>query len=316
MRSFYLFIFLLPLTLFSAELKLDKLGKTHWDNGATTVTNESRLDIFQRYLENLEGGVYIGVGSIQNFTLACWAHADEIYMIDFTSIVVKNNLAHIAFLQAAKSRIDYISFWHKNYQGGLSVLKKKYRRGRKRIQVIRAFKKSRYHFRRHFVQLKKAEKKYNYQTYLSSDSIFACAKSLAKNNKIHSLPGNLLSKGTYATIGPYLKNQGKQVSVLYLSNAEEYKGFWPFSKQYQKNIHSLPAKKNAKLLRTFSLRAKWFLWAPGSKLMTPIGFHYIIGDLTHFQRWMSKPQMNLRIYMQKAGITYKNRGYTYMVKPQ
>ena len=124
MRLFYLFILLLPLTLFSAELKLDKLGKTHWDNGTTTVTNESRLDIFQRYLENLEGGVYIGVGSIQNFTLACWAHADEIYMIDFTSIVVKNNLAHIAFLQAAKSRVDYVSFWHKNYQGGLSVLKK------------------------------------------------------------------------------------------------------------------------------------------------------------------------------------------------
>ena len=91
----------------------ENLKPTRWDQGSTTTTNEDRLDLYIPHIQNM-GGAYVGVGSIQNFTLAAWAKVEYLILMDFTRIVPAANKVHIAFLNAAKTPDEFKALWSKN----------------------------------------------------------------------------------------------------------------------------------------------------------------------------------------------------------
>lgn len=287
--------------VFQQNLAQEEIFPTRWDSGDTTITNEARLDLYYPFIKNL-GGVYIGVGSIQNFTLAAWAKAQSIYLLDFTKIVVLANKIHITFLKEAKSKEEYLSLFQKqNFSQGESILKKEFSE-KEFGELQKAYHITSAYFRQYLSQMPKIQKTSAYPVYFSEDSDFFYLQNLAKKGEIFSLAGNLNGEITLKSIAQDIKQKKMQVGILYLSNAEEY--FPKYQENFRQNILVLPVDEKSLLLRTLAIEKKNYPWAEGSDILTDRGFHYNLMSLKLFQAFLQKNSENysLRDLMQKAQI--------------
>ncbi|MCX7679799.1 MAG: hypothetical protein N2316_11370, partial [Spirochaetes bacterium] len=52
---------------------------TKWEIGNTIISNEDRLELYKKHIEDIGGG-YIGVGGTQNFLLASWANSEWVWL--------------------------------------------------------------------------------------------------------------------------------------------------------------------------------------------------------------------------------------------
>ena len=65
------------------------------------ISNEQRLDLFHDPIKDL-GGVYVGVGSDQNYLHAGWAKTEVLVLMDFDQKIVDlHGVYRVAFLHAS-----------------------------------------------------------------------------------------------------------------------------------------------------------------------------------------------------------------------
>ncbi len=293
----------------------EKLKPTRWDQGSTTITNESRLDLFRPYLANkLKGGVYVGIGSTQNFTLAAWARSDYIYLVDFTRIVVLSNRVHMLFIEKSPTREKYLELWQKkNLKDALFLLKQHYKKDYKTYRW--AFLTSRKFFARHYPRMLRMSKKYKYPIYYSDDAIYDYTRRLVLKKRVLALRGDLRGTTTLKSIAATVKKMNSFISVLYLSNAEDYRILFSYPAGFKRNMMALPAETNSMVLRTSSVYRRKRNWAPGSHYLTPRGFHYLVQPLHQFQKWLALPRLTSGRMFDLAGRAQQKRGFTDLNRP-
>lgn len=268
----------------------EDLKSTVWDTGYTTITNESRLELLKPHLPTNTGGVYIGVGSVQNFTLAGWMRPDLIYMMDFTLIVSRANRIHIAFFRASPTAQDYLNLWKKeNEEKAIAILKKDQGHTADYDEVVKTLKTARYYFNQYVEKMNKFVKEYPYKLYYHDAAAYAWLRDMALKNRIRAVKGNLAGDTTLRSIGEFARKNKMAVTTLYTSNAEEYNMFFPMPEDYRKNVLSLPANKKSVVIRTISRRRDLYPWAPGSDVLIHKGFHYAVQKLSDFQAWLKQP---------------------------
>ena len=92
-----------------ADPKPDKLTKdSHF-----FVSDEQRHDLFRQDVKNL-GGVFIGLGTDQNYLMAAWARPEVLVPLDFDQMVVNLHFAfRVIFLNAktkeeARKLLEYL----------------------------------------------------------------------------------------------------------------------------------------------------------------------------------------------------------------
>lgn len=262
----------------------EELQPTRWDQGSTTISNESRLDLFHRGLTGTRGGVYVGVGSIQNYTLAAWTKSDFIYLVDFTRIVVAINKAHIAFIKASPTADEYLQLWETTgVERARELLRNEYGNDPDYELIDKAYTETRNYFRAYVRAMNTATARYNYKIYYQDPEQFAYLRRMALADRMRAVKGNLLGDTTLRAIGETVQQVHAPVNVLYLSNAEEYSIFKPYPAALRANVLGLPAGPDAVVLRTMSVYQWTHSWAPGSDLLMDVGFHYGVQNLSDFQ---------------------------------
>lgn len=267
----------------------EQLVKTIWDTADTTISNEARLDLFKDSVTQASGGIYIGVGSIQNLTLASWAKSDFIYLMDFTEVVVHANKVHLAFIKESKAPEEYLQLWNKtNQKKAEELLTKHYGSSPQYKDIIMALAKSRPYFSSYIAKMKNATTKYNYKIYYQDAELYNYIRNLALTNRIRPIKGNLLGSTTMQSIGKTANTLGEKIRIVYLSNAEEYNVFKPYPENFIKNIQSLPTDEKSIIIRTMSVFRWTHEWAEGSEIIVDKGFHYGSESLGEFQDCLSR----------------------------
>jgi len=293
----------------------EKLKKTRWDDGSTTVSNESRLELFYPYLFNTRGG-YVGIGGTQNFLLASWANAEWVWLMDFTSRVVAANKIQIVFLKESKTPKDFLSLWkYKNRRKALKAIKKYYPTRKHYRYMKSSYRLSRYYMNWRFKKLRVLTKKRNYKIWLNEQYLYNRIRNLALKNRIIALKGNLYGSRTMRGIGARAKKMGVIVRTVYLSNAEEY--MVRYTANFRKNILSLPYDSTSWLFRTTSARKWLFPWSPDSKICSSRGFHYNVTKSHDFSQWLTKGNRYVRVFTtMNDGIIAGSKGFSIAKGPQ
>ncbi len=279
------------LSLFQKSAE-ENLKPTKWDYGGTTISNEDRLDIFQKHIENVGGG-YVGVGSTQNFTLAAWAKAEWVWLMDFTRIVVAVNKIHITFLKKAENPKEFIDLWQwQNRVKAMQILKEEFKAlpPYQSQFILGTWYKARPFFLNRQRVIQSVTKRVKYHTWLTDESLYQYMRKLALQGRIRALGGDLNGPTTFQTIAKTAQDMGIKIRVLYFSNAEEYFPFRPYRANFQNSIKSMPIDQSSQVIRTVSI-FKWiYPWAPESHHSNDRGFHYNVMPLQSMASAFEKPE--------------------------
>ncbi len=289
----------------------EDLKPTIWDTGDTTVTNEDRLEIFEPAIRNIGGG-YIGVGSIQNFTLAAWAKSEYVWLMDFTRIVVATNKIHVAFLKRLKTPEEHRAMWDKKLSAAAAdkIIDEEFPEGAERKFAKESYRKASPYLMITFGFLDRLAKKRPYTHWLNNQEQYDYLKKLAQENKIRAVRGNLNGDTTVLGIGEAARKMGVPMRIMYFSNAEEY--FGGYKPSFKKSFGSLPTDNASVVLRTISFWKEKFPWATDSDLSTQRGFHYSVQDAASFQAQLKLEKVDVRDFYAKAVLDPKEPGLSYL----
>ena len=294
----------------------EELKPTRWDEGNTTISNESRLDLFWESARDVGGG-YVGVGSTQNFLLAAWANSEWIWLMDFTRIVVATNKVHIAFIKESEVPEKYLDLWKEaNNKPAIDVITKHYGAEKDIDFIVSSFKKARPYLNTRFRLLKMLTKKRSYKIWLNDQVFYDRIRNLALKGRIRPIRGDMLGKTTLRGIGEAARKMGVPIRIFYPSNAEEYQIFRPYPNDFRENLLSLPTDNKSVVLRTISKGRYKLPWAPDSQMATSIGFHYNVQPLPQFQGWLKRggPQVNVVNMLFQGSEILGTTGFSRVIK--
>jgi hypothetical protein len=195
------------------------------------------------------GGVYIGLGTNQNYSLIPWARPDAIVFLDYDEVIVNVHRLNGVFLKSAKSPWDFLLRWSKkNRQKAIKLIRQEYSKDQALASALVKLLNWRGLYMQYEYMLdRKRMAARGVKMYLTDQGFYDTLKAYYVDGKVVYLRGNLLLKGAVEKLGKKLKENGAKVSVYFPSNAETY---FMFIKHYKENIASLPFANDATVIRT------------------------------------------------------------------
>lgn len=236
-------------------------------------SNEIRHDVWFPYIREL-GGVYIGVGSDQNYTLIATARAQLVFLLDIDINVVRLHRVYEALIEASEDPETLLQRWHEDSrEESVALLEQAFadldEEDRKRL--IRQYKASRETVYRHLRIVIRRTRGGQATSWLSNPDLYAHIRTLYQRDRVRMMGGDLTGSSALKAAGDAAKALELPVKVLYLSNAEEY---FKYVETYRENVRNLPVEDDSVVLRTIYSKE----WVHADNL-----WGYQVQRLTDFQ---------------------------------
>lgn len=243
------------------------------------TSDEKRHDYFRKSIEDL-GGVLVGVGTDQNYTLAAWAHSEILILMDFDDLIPSLHRAYrVAFLNAKTPR-DFLNMFSPSKQETMiKLLEAEYTKEKQRKRSVWAYTYSR---RKIFERLPRVRERYNslgVPTFLNNQSHYTYIATLYRAGRVFMVRGDLTGDKTMRDIARILKHLNRTVRVFYISNCEQY---FEFNEFFRKNMRRLPVDKKSVLLRTRAWRG---VTENGKER---IHYTYITQPYENYRAWLKR----------------------------
>ncbi len=255
-----------------------------------TISNEYRHDLWFPYLRGL-GGVYVGVASDQNYTLMAVAGSEVGYLIDLDRQVVRLHRVYMALIAASPGPEEFVARFDADAQtetmkvltAGLRDMAEVDRRAAtKFVADNRAALRA-------YLGAVRAPATAHGGTWLADPKLYAHMRQMVAGGRLRAINGDLAGETAMATIAAGAKALALPVTVLYLSNAEEYLSY---RAGFVANVRGLPAAERSVVLRTIHDRFGWESCGEGDTR-----WNYQLQPLTDFQRRLGQRRNNARTTM-------------------
>ena len=236
------------------------------------VSNERRLDFWANSIDD-RGGIYIGVGTDQNYVLAGWCKPKVMVLMDFDQLVVDMQYVYWAFLKVSETPAAFIARWtpdRPHRKEARAIVEAAYK---DRPQLLRrALKAYRYSPKTVFKRLSKSRDsftKHGVKTFLNDAEQYRIVRDLVEQNRVFAVRGDLLADKTLQDIANVARRFELKVRVLYLSNTEMY---FNWVRGFKKNMLALPMDDRSLVLRTLPVK--------------PADYRYLVQAGPNFQGWV------------------------------
>lgn len=257
------------------------------------VSNEDRHDVFRSQLIG-RGGVFVGVGSDQNYVMAGWARPELLVLMDFDQVVVNLHRVYRLFFLQAKDVTEFMSLWaERNEKQVVALIEAAHPEPQVRAGLFQAYRIARYSVMRRLKFVHTVYAVHNVQSFVDDPEQFRFIQDLYKQNRVVILRGDLTKGGALTGIANAASSVGAKIRVLYLSNAERY---FTYTDGFKKSMLALPMDDRSLVLRT---RAR----LNGS-------YEYILQEGSNFQSWMRSGRVGQAIQLTRwreinpDGLTY------------
>jgi len=226
-------------------------------------SNEVRHDVFFPYVAG-KGGVYVGVGSDQNYTLAAAAGSELMFLLDIDQSVVDLHRCYEALIEASPDPKTLYDRWSPTaVDASVQVLETAYaglpEADRKRI--VRLYKAARETVYVHLDRVYRRHQGDAPTAWLSNPGMYQYIRSMFLADRVRMMPGDLTGGSSLQSVGAAARALGLPVRLVYFSNAEEY---FEYNKQFVANVEALVGDQDSLVLRTIYSK-KWVhadqLWA-------------------------------------------------------
>ncbi len=241
--------------------------------------------LFRKVIDDM-GGVYIGLGTDQNYFLAGWSKPDVMILYDFDQYIVDLHSVYGVLFKRAKTPVEFLELFSTKMETSVvediqkafpdektaKKLTKMYTRHRR--QILRRLK-----FTQKTCQLEGVD------TFVDNQKQYDHIAGLWREGRVMAVRGDLTKDKTMADIAAWAKKHKQTVRTVYLSNAEYY---FPFETgSYRSNISGLPMDEKSLFVHTFP-RSKKF-------------YKYVFETGPTYQAWVTSGKVaDLRELIRKA----------------
>lgn len=245
-------------------------GNHYW------ISNEDHLELFHDAVKD-KGGLYIGVGSDQNYLLGAWARAEVLVLMDFDQSIVDLHRVYRVLFRKAETPEAFLRLWSQESKPEVRrLIEEGYPDKKERVPVLRAYGIARWAVERRLHRVVEQMKKAQLPCFLVDADEYAHIRRLFQEDKVFMVRGDLTARRTVSALGRAAVQAGMKVGVLYLSNAEQY---FPYDAQYRSNIRELPLDENSVVVRTSGQR--------GITHVKGTYYHYDTQSGTSFLAWLA-----------------------------
>lgn len=268
------------------------------------ISDERRHDLFRKTIKD-SGGVFVGLGTDQNYLMAAWAKPEILVPLDFDQMVVNIHYVFRVIFLNAETPNDFIELWSdERYSSTKKLLKQAYADKPESFRngILRAFKMGSKFVRRRLVRIVRSFKRLGVPTFLSDQAQYQYIVDLFKTNRVFPIRGDLTAKKTVKQVGEAARKCGLTIRTLYLSNAEQY---FKFSDDYRSNMLSLPFDEKSMVIRTAGTKKPWT--ADGV-------YDYISQTGANFRKWIAHKQTYNVWTIVQARKVNKKTGYSTVTK--
>ncbi|MEM6732172.1 MAG: hypothetical protein AAF658_11495 [Myxococcota bacterium] len=213
-------------------------------------TDEARHDLFKDRIDGV-GGLFVGVGTSQNYLMAAWAEADHLIIVDFDEIVVHVHDAYRALFLHADSPEHFLELWRprvKSRREAFGYINDTFRSRTRRLNARRAMLEFGKRVHKGLEDTIEQTEEQGQPCFLTDATQFEHLQRLFREDKVLAIRGDFTGQRTMRGIARMLKQRDQEISVLYLSNVEQYIGW---SGKYRRNMKRLPMRDDSVVLRTY-----------------------------------------------------------------
>ena len=240
------------------------------------ISNENQLDLFHDAVKD-KGGIYLGVGTDQNYLLAAWARAEVLVLLDFDQSVVDLHRVYRVMFRAAQGPEDFLRLWRlQSRREVLRLIEEGYADPKERASALRAYGKARWAVERRLKRVVARMAQVSLPCFLVDADQYAYLRRLFLEDKVFMVRGDLTAQRSVSAVARAAEKAGKKVGVLYLSNAEQY---FPYGEQYRSNIRALPLDEGSVVVRTSGQR--------GLSHVKGTYYHYNTQSGASFVAWLA-----------------------------
>jgi hypothetical protein len=235
------------------------------------VSNEWRHDLWLPAIRDL-GGVFVGVGPDQCYTLAAMQDASLALLVDFDPVVPLVHRMYEILVPASDSPDALVArFQDAGATEARALLERGLEGDPRRDAILRLWDRTRPRWARYVRAVQRSRRDGVAGSWLADAALYARVRTLFQNGRIVARNGDVTGARTLRDIGTASRELGLPVRVLYFSNAEQ---FFPYSPQFAENVRNLPTDERSIVLRTFRAR--------GATYPARDRWHYVVQPVAGF----------------------------------
>jgi hypothetical protein len=212
------------------------------------TSNELRHHVYKPHLAT-RGGIYIGVGSDQNYLLAAWQKPDLLLVVDFDLVVVDLHRVYRILFANSQTPAQLMAFWSRlGIKKAVRLIEAATPSRSLKKRLLWTYRYSRKKVEKRLGQTVRLYKKRNVSTFLSDQQQFETIKRLFAEGRVVAYRGDYTGYRTIKGIGAFARRFKLPVNVLYLSNVEYY---FDYAKdRFRQNMAELPFGNESAVLHT------------------------------------------------------------------
>lgn len=238
------------------------------------VSNEHHHFLYKPYIDNHKG-IYLGVGTDQNYLLAAWARSPVLLMMDFDEQVRNVHDIYGVIFRRAETPAEMMRLWTSAGEAEVMQWIAEDFQEKRVAELQKTYKTSRGVIHGRLRKVRNDYKTHKIATFLSDQDQYTFLRNLWLKKRVFAYRGDLTANATMVQISNVLKKYELNMGLMYLSNAEQYFDFTP---EFRRNIIAQPFAENSWILRT----------RPWEELGYPEGgnYHYNVQAGQNFSDWL------------------------------
>lgn len=258
--------------------KPDKLPEPTWLR--YVLSNEWRHDVLFSKISGL-GGVYIGVATDQNYTMAAAARSELLVLMDYDSEVVAVHRIYHALMKAAPTIPEFRAFFKgPNAVKAGEVIATAAPNKAEAQRLVQIWNRYRDRMGTYLYHVANTRVGNRHPTWLGDPEAYGYIRGLVMGGRVLAIQGDLNGPVAIKSIGDTARALKLPVRIFYTSNAE---GFFKYSQAFRDNLASLPHDEKSVMIRTYK-----------RGMSSPLGddWHYNVHQINDFLERLALPGYN------------------------
>ncbi len=246
------------------------------------ISDEARHDLFHEAVAD-KGGVFLGVGTNQNYLMAAWAKPEYLVIVDFDQVVVDLHQIYRALFLECETPAEFLRLWGPKW-ATRKVVYQHIRKHVPRRSVRKGVREVFYQYRRRVnyglnTSLQRTQER-GVPSFLDDQAQYDFIRQLYSEDRVLVRRGDFTGRKTMADIGRMLEKLELTVRVVYLSNVEQYVR-WHHGR-YRRNLLGLPVDEGSVVLRAYG-------W--GSVRVADHNYRYYVQPAEMFHTWLANRKL-------------------------
>ena len=229
-------------------------------------------------LENLHapGGVYIGIGTDQNFELIPHLNPTHVIMVDFDQWVVDAHALYAHLFRTRETPRAFINFFQER---DIAKKRRELRSIASTPELAQSLERIFMRYRADILKRLKAIRTLSAgradESYLSNQASYDTLRRLVHSGRYIALRGDLTGTKSLRGLAKVLKDLDLKVGTIALSNAEQY---FDYGQDFKANMRAFDYKADALILRTFRVKGRHY--------------DYYLQSMSAFLEWLETPKVS------------------------